>query len=256
MLNRTPMEQLSSYPHLSTYVSNLKSIPGGTYRFGFTRLQCRSAPRITMSPFRMGATPVTWGMWKEYCEAESVRIDEPKRGYQDNHPVVLKSWADIMYPGGYCEWAIGVAGLDLTLPSDAQWDYAARGGQDGLEYPWGNEFDTSKLWCSEEAEGDADTTAAVDRKFRIYKNAYGLTDMVGNVWEWCKDSYIEPWKEDYDYRPSGTDPVDTRQSELRCIRGGSWEDIDPDDFRCAHRNGGDPLAGFPIIGFRLCAGPG
>ena len=53
-----------------------------------------------MSPFRMGTTPVSWSMWKEYCEAESVRMDEPERGYRDNHPVVLKSWADIMDPGG------------------------------------------------------------------------------------------------------------------------------------------------------------
>lgn len=206
-----------------------------------------------MSPFRMGATPVTWGMWKEYCEAESVQmLSEPAWGYQDNHPVVLVSWADIIDPGGYCEWASGVAGFKLALPSDAQWDYAARGGQDGLEFPWGNDFDTSKVWCSEEDEGDAEETAAVNRANRIYRNGYGLTDMGGNVWHWCLDSYIEDYIEDY--RPAGTDPVDTRQSELRCIRGGSWEEIDPDDFRCARRNGGDHLAGFPIIGFRLSAG--
>jgi formylglycine-generating enzyme required for sulfatase activity len=81
-----------------------------------------------MSAFHMGATPVTWGMWKEYCKAKSVRMpDEPDWGYIDNHPVVNVSWEGIMNPGGFCEWANDVAGFRLSLPTEAQFEYANRG---------------------------------------------------------------------------------------------------------------------------------
>ena len=197
----------------------------------------------------MGATPVTWGIWKEYCKAESVRMPEkPSWGYLDNHPVVNLSWEDIMNPGGFSEWASGVAGFKLTVPTDAQWEYAARGGKDGLEYSWGNDFDTSKLWCSKEL-GDAGKTAAVDRKYRIYRNGYGLTDMVGNVYQWCSDYWS------IDYRPSGKDPVGTKKSEYRCVRGYAWGYSDPYGFRCAYRSGNSPdNRNNNLFGFRLSAG--
>lgn len=201
-----------------------------------------------MSPFRMGATPVTWGMWKEYRQSVSVPgkdiklPDDPGWGYPDDHPVVRVSWDDIMDPSGFCEWASGVAGFKLTLPTDAQWEYAARGGKDGLKYPWGNDFDESKLWCY------GNQTAAVDRTNRIYRNGYGLTDMVGNVWQWCADYY------NIGYRPAGKDPVDTPKSKFRCIRGGSWLDVDQDFFRCSFRFRYSPDRGNNFFGFRLSAG--
>lgn len=242
------MDQLSAYPHLCWYVSSLRSIPGGTFRYGASPVAENMGTPTTMSPFRMGATPVTWGMWKEYCKAESVRMPEsPSWGYPDDHPVVNVSWNDIMEPGGFCEWASGVAGFKLTLPTDAQWEYAARGGQDGLEYPWGNDFDKSKFWCSEICM-DALKTAAVDRTDRIYRNGYGLTDMVGNVWQWCADYYND------DYRPNGMDPVDTQESKSRCVRGGSWGVSFPLLFRCAGRTWYVPDLRFIDLGFRLSAG--
>jgi formylglycine-generating enzyme required for sulfatase activity len=197
-----------------------------------------------MSSFRMGATPVTWGMWKEYCEATNSSLpDDPGWGYPDGHPVVKVSWEDTMNPGGFCDWATGVAGFTLTLPTEAQWEYSARGLKDDLEYPWGNDFDREKLWC------DADATAAVDRTNRIYRNSYDLTDMVGNVWQWCADDYNE------DYRPFGKDPVDTRKSPFRCVRGGQWNFTYQDYFRCAYRDWDFPDHSYNYIGFRLSAGP-
>ena len=238
------MNQLSKYPRLRSYVSNLKSIPGGTYSFGFTKYQVRDAPRITISPFRMGATPITWGMWKEYCKAGSVRMPiDPGWGYPDNHPVVMVSWEDIMDPGGYCEWASGVVGFKLTLPTDAQWEYAARGGKDRLVYPWGNDMDESKLWCGE------NKTAAVDRTDRIYRNGYGLTDMVGNGFNMCSDYYND------DYRPTGKDPVDTKKSKYRCARGGPWDYCSLGYFRCSFRAPYKPVEGSVTKVFRLSAGP-
>jgi len=242
------MNQLSDYPHLSWYVSNLRSIPAGTYRWGASPSEGEPGGPITMSAFRMGATPVTWGMWKEYRQSLAVPGNEiqlpvdPGWGYPDDHPVVDVSWEDIMDPGGFCEWASKTAGIKLTLPTDAQWEYAARGGKDGLEYPWGNTFDKSRLWCY------AEKTAAVDRSNRIYLNGYGLSDMVGNVWQWCADYYND------DYRPAGKDPVDTRKSAARCVRGGSWGYNYPVVFRCAIRFWINPGSRYIVNGFRLSAG--
>ena len=249
MVNHNAMSQLSKYPQLQRYVSNLKSIPGGTCRWGASPFERKSGIPIFISPFRMGATPVTWGVWKEYCKAKSVRMPrEPIWGYLDNHPVVEVSWNDIMKSGGFCEWASGVAGFKLTLPTDAQFEYSSRGGNDGLEYPWGNDFDRSKLWCSEKKHADAGKTAAVDRTNRIYRNGYGLTDMEGNVYQWCADYY------NIEYRPSGKDPLDTRKSDYRCFGGGSWFWCVPFGFRCAYRFGDFPDSWNVDSGFRLSAG--
>ena len=248
------MNQLSSYPHLKWYVSNLRFIPEGTFRFGASPSVKESGSRISMSAFRMGATPVTWGMWKEYRKSiavpgKGIKLpDDPGWGYPDDHPVVNVSWDDIMNPGGFCEWASKTAGFKLTLPSDAQFEYAARGGKDGLEYPWGNDFDTEKVWCRKNI-GDAGKTAAVDRTNRIYRNGYGLTDMVGNVWQWCADYYNS------DYRAVGKDPVDIKNSGSRCVRGGSWFFIIPGVFRCAIRVRGNPDYRGNDFGFRLVAPP-
>jgi sulfatase modifying factor 1 len=250
------MNQLSQYPHLKWYVSNLRSIPAGTYRYGASPSQKKSGARISISAFRMGATPVTWGMWKEYCKSESVRFPvDPGWGYPDNHPVVNVSWDDIMNPGGFCEWASSKAGFKLTLPTDAQWEYAARGGRDGLEYPWGNEFSNSKLWCWDIEEFTLKQTASVDRQTasvdrsnRIYRNGYGLTDMIGNVWQWCSDYH------NFDHHPTGSDPQDTRRSVYRCVRGGSWYYAESDYFRCASRDRNYPGSRSDIDGFRLSAG--
>jgi formylglycine-generating enzyme required for sulfatase activity len=193
-------------------------------------------------------------MWKEYRKSiavpgKGIKLpDDPGWGYPDDHPVVNVSWDDIMNPGGFCEWASKTAGFKLTLPSDAQFEYAARGGKDGLEYPWGNDFDTEKVWCRKNI-GDAGKTAAVDRTNRIYRNGYGLTDMVGNVWQWCADYYNS------DYRAVGKDPVDIKNSGSRCVRGGSWFFIIPGVFRCAIRVRGNPDYRGNDFGFRLVAPP-
>jgi sulfatase modifying factor 1 len=249
------MNQLSNYPHLKWYVSNLRGIPGGKFRRGASPSEKQPGVPLTISPFRMGATPVTWGMWKEYRQSfavpgKGIKLpQDPGWGYPDDHPAVNVSWEDIMNPGGFCEWASKTAGINLTLPTEAQWEYAARGGKDGLEYPWGNDFDKSRLWCSPEPLSDVRKTEAVDRSNRNYRNGYGLTDMVGNVWQWCSDYYN-------DYYPSvSNDPVDELESIFRCVRGGSWSEWFPWGFRCASRRRLHPNNSRDYIGFRLAAGP-
>lgn len=241
------MDSLSKYPHLRRYVDNLQLIPSGTYRWGASPVGKIPGTRVSMSSFKMGATLVTWGIWKEYSRSISAKLpSDPGWGYPDNHPVVKVSWDDIMNPGGFCEWASDIAKVKLTLPTDAQWEYAARGGKDGLEFPWGNTFERNRVWCST-SMGDAGKTAAVNRQTRIYKNGYNLTDMVGNVWQWCSDYYNEG------HSPKGKDPVDSQLSSRRRVRGGCWFDEGSISFRCASNGGADRFDAHNFNGFRLCS---
>lgn len=258
------MSLLSSYPHLTWYLSNLRSIPSGQFLWGASPSEKKAGIPINMSSFRMGATPVTWGMWKEYRQSFAVPGKKPKLhkdpdwGCPNDHPVVGVTWEEIMGPGGFCEWASKTARFKLTLPTDAQWEYAARGGKDGQEYPWGNCFDDHLMWCQSEYLEDIETTAAVDRAHRIYLDAYGLTDMVGNVFQWCADYFNDS------FIPTGTDPVDTEPGfhgesghlydrTVHCVRGAGWCSYNREYKSLAHRKG-YPWCRNPDIGFRLSAG--
>jgi formylglycine-generating enzyme required for sulfatase activity len=158
---------LSKYPALSAYINAMRPIPGGIFQMGSATGYIIEKPvhDVTLSAFRMGATPVTVGIWKEYCTATGTSLPiAPEWGFLDGHPVVNVSWTDIMGidgSGGFSAWASDVAGFRLTLPTEAQFEYAARGGESGLAYPWGDTFDATKVWCSGSDVGDAGKTAPV-----------------------------------------------------------------------------------------------
>ena len=280
----------SGHPRLAAYVSAMRPIPAGSFTMGSDTSKFddeKPAHAVTLSAFRMGATPVTVGMWKEYCASAGVVMpDAPEWGWIDDHPVVNVSWNDIMGEdgkGGFCAWASGVAGIRLTLPTEAQWEYAARGGQEGFMYPWGNEFDRSKLWFSVDNEGGAGRTASVSRSSNVHRNGYGLTDMAGNVWEWCSDWYgaypsesrSVPRREkvakggiaglfggtevrtvfrDEKVGIAASNPTGPDSGESRCLRGGSWY-FGPGFARCALRDWFQPVIRMNNFGFRLSAGP-
>lgn len=248
--------RLEDYTALRGYLASLKSIPKGTFQMGSASGSSDQRPKHTvrLSAFRMGATPVTVAVWKEYCAATGTPVpDAPPWGLLDDHPVVYVSWNDIMGTdgkGGFCAWASDVAGFRLTLPTEAQFEYAARGGRDGQLYPWGNTFDVAKLWCSLKALGDAGKTAPVVRTSKIFRNAYGLTDMSGNVYHWCSDLYAPDTS---DRQPDRTQSV-SGASNKRCVRGSSWLSYLPDDFRCGNRGSYLSDFRFDVTGFRLIAG--
>lgn len=252
-----PANRLTDYPALKAYVESLRSIPAGTFQMGSTSGEADEKPKHTvrLSAFRMGATPVTVAVWKEYCAATGIALPlAPSWGLLDDHPVVNVSWNDIMGldgTGGFCAWASDIAGFRLTLPTEAQFEYASRGKAAGQEYPWGNAYDDSKVWCS--VKSRRGQTAPVVRTSNIYRTAFGLTDMVGNVWQWCSDLYA-PYLGAPQTNPVG--PAATSDNG-RCVRGGSWLNFfNPVNFRCADRNWDYPDGRSNYFGFRLSAGPG
>jgi serine/threonine-protein kinase len=166
----------------------------------------------------------------------------------DDHPVVQIGWGDA---DAYCRWA------GRQLPSEAQWEKAARGEQ-ALTYPWGNRFDGRQLnYCDANCDiswRDATTDdgfplSAPVGSYPSGASAYGALDMMGNVWEWVSDWYEQTY---YASSPS-QNPTGPASGQERGLRGGGWSD-EALYLRSADRSSFPPDQPFDTSGFR-CALP-
>ena len=173
--------------------------------------------------------------------------------------MVYVSWHDAM---AYCRWLSGVTGKPITLPSEAQWEKAARGGLPpagrdkgrAREYPWGDEWDEAK--CNTGELGLGDTTPV--GIFPEGASPYGCLDMAGNVWEWTRslwgeDYSVPEFKYPYDPRDGRENP-EAGDDILRVLRGGSFFDLRV-GARCAFRCWYGPFLDWYIGGFRVVVSP-
>lgn len=155
-------------------------------------------------------------------------------GKKEDRPIVAVTFADA---GAYCEFAGG------RLPTEAEWEYAARGGKDGLLYPWGNELSHDHANYGNVAGRDQWRYAAPGGSFD--PNPWGLYDMAGNVWEWCSD-----WADgNYYLKSPKKDPPGPPSGDARIIRGGSWG-FGPRYLRVSARAMADPGSRGDGVGFR------
>jgi formylglycine-generating enzyme required for sulfatase activity len=163
------------------------------------------------------------------------------------HPVVHISWNDSR---AYCDWS------QARLPTEAEWEFAARGGLENALYPWGDELmpggeHSCNIWQGtfpdhNTAEDGYIGTAPVDA---YQPNGYGLHNMAGNVWEWCQDNFSQSYRE----KTSALDPLCIEASDSRSMRGGSFlcHESYCNRYRVAARSSNTADSSSSNIGFRV-----
>jgi formylglycine-generating enzyme required for sulfatase activity len=193
---------------------------GGTYNVGDSDEKLATVP-----PFCLDKTKVTVGAYRTCVLGE--KCPDPDMGRfcnwgipgRDNHPINCVDWVQAKI---YC------AAQGKRLPTEMEWEWAARGAERGTTYPWGEDEPLAQLCWSK-----TDGTCPVGRYSPAGDSPQGIRDLAGDVWEWTSSKY-------------------STDESSRVTRGGCWSDDDPANFRATYRNGTSPMRKFDSTGFR-CA---
>jgi sulfatase modifying factor 1 len=211
-------------------------VKSGTFQMGDTfgdgDPDERPVHTVTVSDFHIGKTEVTVAQYRTFCNATGRTMPSaPSWGWKDKNPIVNVSWDDAE---AFCEWA------ECRLPTEAEWEYAAKGGNKGRGYKFsGSNVVDDVAWYT---NNSGSTTHQVGTK---KANELGLFDMSGNVVEWCSD-----WYDFYQINQS-TNLQEPPSDTFRVLRGGSWNNTSR-DVSCTGRCGYLPNGRLNSDGFR-CA---
>ncbi|MGH9385480.1 MAG: formylglycine-generating enzyme family protein [Vicinamibacterales bacterium] len=248
-------------PPSSLAPTGMAVVPAGDYWMGRTRLWLmdeigwqlrdraddRPVHRVSLAAFAIDAHEVTNAEYAALATAAKVQVPyhwggpRPAVG-KEQHPVYNVSWFDA---SKVC------AAQGKRLPTEAEWEEAARGAVADADYPWGNdeyfgEPPTPKGRPERRAQSGSSTGPVAVASFA--PNGFGLYDMSGNVWEWVSD-----WYDLYYYSTSGVDnPTGPREGLYKVMRGGGWADGETRYGTVYYRNFTAPSTAQPTIGFR-CA---
>lgn len=252
-------------------------IEGGTFEMGTEDGMPFESPvhRVRVDPFWMDRHEVTVAEFAKFVAATGFVTDAEKFGWsvvfdmkvgewtraegvnwrdpdatghrpQDNEPVVQVSWSDA---SAYAQWA------GKRLPTEAEWEFASRGGLVGKKYSWGDELrpngrPVANWWQGSFPDRNTGEDGFVARAVvgSFEPNGYGLYDTAGNVWEWVSDRYAE----DYYHRSPTENPRGPETGDERVMRGGSWMCAENfcTNYRVAARSHATPDSGLNNLGFR------
>ena len=264
---------------LSQVPAGMVLIPGGTYKMGSGEGQDMEKPvhEVEITSFYMDIYEVTIADFKKFVNATGYVTDAEKNGgsiifdgkdfskrkgidwrfdavgtrhkeEEFNEPVTHISWNDA---NAYAQWA------GKRLPTEAEWEYAARGGESGYKFAWGNQPLGDKVvanvsdenyaklveWPYFKGYNDGYMLAAPVGSFE--PNSLGLYDMAGNAWEWCADYFDET----YYSRSPRKNPINDKPDERRVLRGNSW-DGRPGNMRASRRTSDLQSNSYADTGFR------
>ena len=231
---------------LRQLAGEMVAIPGGTIRMGDLSgdwdEDARPVHTVSVSDFKLGKYEVTFAQW-DVCVADGgcggYMPDDEGWGRGDR-PVINLSWDDVQ---GFIDWLNSKTGGNFRLPTEAEWEYAARAGSTTL-YSWGNSIGHNRANCDGcGSRWDNDRTAPVGS---FPANSWGLHDMHGNVWEWVHDC----WSDSYAGAPSDGRARVSGDCNRRVLRGGSWY-VYPERLHSASRTSNARLSRNAYRGFRL-----
>jgi formylglycine-generating enzyme required for sulfatase activity len=194
--------------------------------------------KVYLDGYWLGKYQVTFAQYDKYCNDTKIEKPNDRNWGRENRPVIYVSWDDA---GAYCQWLSKETGLQFKLPTEAQWEKAAR-GNDQRKYPWGSGEPGKDL---ANFSGNVGKTTPAG-SYQAGASSYGLLDMAGNVWEWCADWYESGYYKNSPLKnPGGPD-----SGSDRVIRGGGWGSY-ARVLRCAHRGSDGPSYRDDFLGFRL-----
>jgi formylglycine-generating enzyme required for sulfatase activity len=267
--------QLAKFQNFTEKVGNIQfemiAIQGGVFTMGRNEKDNEKPPHLVkVSNFYMAKYPITIWEFRAFVVATKYQTDAEKKGdshaYKDgnwdwvkganwlcdvggvlrpqadyNHPVIHVSWNDAK---AYCEWLSQQTGKNYCLPTEAQWEYAAGGGE-FERTRWAGSDKESELkefaWYNKNSDMHTHKVGARDR------NKLGLFDMSGNVREWCEDL----WHEDYTDAPEDGSAWIEGNEKSRVLRGGSWN-FSPFECQIAYRTFRAQVGRISNVGFRIC----
>jgi len=223
----------------SIYTPEMVAIQGGTFLMGDKKNRASHyIGLVKISGFMLGKYEVTNSEYRAYLKETGKQIPELVADEKLNHhPAVNVNWYEAV---DYCKWLSEKTGRIFRLPTEAEWEYAARGPR-SLRYPWGNKGDDSKAVF----DINTMTTDPVDAHPKG-ESWCGVHDLCGNVYELTADWYAESY-----YSKSLNDPKGPEQGKAKTIRGGAWPDQSKGQFLPTHRGGIDPKQRIELCGFRV-----
>lgn len=247
-------------PQISFIEPQLIQIPAGTFLMGITQEQAqqdiwgqkdnyiqREMPqhKVSLPEYFIGKYLVTNREYNAFVRDTGYKspagwFNGSYPTEKADHPVMDIKWQDAV---AYCDWLNTKTNKHYRLPTEAEWEKAAR-GTDGRVYPWGNNFDSKKCNILESGFGD---TTPVGQFSPEGDSPYGCSDMIGNVWEWCND-----WFDENEYRKRTDEvinPQGPKAGRVHVRRGGAFDSSIKNDVRCTYRNGHNPISydGFRIV---------
>lgn len=236
--NKAPEVPTSNLPApIKELIDNMVKVEGGTFMMGGTHEQGEEAfsdekppHKVTLSTFYIGRYPITQEQWK------AVMGNNPSYFQGERHPVEQVDWMDCQE---FVEKLSKMTGIRFRLPTEAEWEYAARGGRKSKGYKYsGGDLLPQIAWYNENSGG---TSHEVGQKA---PNELGLYDMSGNIWEWVHD-----WKGDYS-EEALTNPTGPETGDERVCRGGGWN-REHDRCRVSYRGDDQPDLRYRSLGLRV-----
>jgi formylglycine-generating enzyme required for sulfatase activity len=247
---RKPQAQAGAATHeyealIKSILKEMVTIPAGEFQMGDLSGRGESDEKpvhtVHVKALRLAKYEVTFDQFDVYAKATGKPLPSDQGWGRGKRPVINVNWENAQ---AFIAWLNQVSGLKFRLLSEAEWEYAARGGST-TDYPWGDEFNASH------ANGNTKVETGKTIEVGHYPpNAFGLYDTIGNVWEWMQDCP----NPDYATAPTDGSAWMTGKCTSRVLRGGSWVN-DPGNLRVSNRSQSLASLRLQNLGFRLAQDP-